>query len=150
MTGNKPDIREYIDNLLIEQKLMVLATASPEYPYCNLVGFACTPDLRTLVFVTGRDTRKYRNLKRNGKVSLLIDNRRNRVQDFREAAAVTAFGEAEEAAGRELEECRDLYVNRHPHLREFVDSPYTAIITVRVKRYTLVRRFQEVVELDME
>ena len=150
MKEDSSGVREYIDNLLRAQKLMVLASNGPEYPYCNLVGFASTGDLRSLIFVTGRDTRKYNNIKADGKVSLLLDNRRNSVSDFREAAAVSVLGFAEEASGEQLEEFRELYLQRHPHLHEFVNSPYTAIMKVTVSRYILVRRFQEVVELDME
>lgn len=150
LTDESSEIREYIRKLLRSQKLMVLASEGPEYPYCNLVGFTFTEDLRNFVFITGRDSRKYRNIKANSRVSLLLDNRKNSVEDFRKAAAVSVFGEAEEIEGSDLEKFKDLYLKRNPHLRQFVNSPYTSLIRVNVRKYILVRRFQEVVELTME
>jgi nitroimidazol reductase NimA-like FMN-containing flavoprotein (pyridoxamine 5'-phosphate oxidase superfamily) len=150
VAADHTEIRKYIRELLRKQRLMVLASTGPEYPYCNLVGFAFTEDLKYFIFITGRDSRKYRNIKANSRVSLLLDNRRNSVEDFREAAAVSVFGEAEEVEGKELEALQELYLKRHPHLREFLFSPYTALFRVRAIKYILVRRFQEVVELDME
>ncbi|MBF0327536.1 MAG: pyridoxamine 5'-phosphate oxidase family protein [Nitrospirae bacterium] len=53
----------------------VLATVSGNEPYTSLVAYAVTPDMKGLVFATPSATRKFRNLMKNTKVSLLIDSR---------------------------------------------------------------------------
>ncbi|MBM3133032.1 MAG: pyridoxamine 5'-phosphate oxidase family protein [Chloroflexi bacterium] len=121
--------------LFISQKLAVLATQSNGQPHGCLVAFAGSDDLRYLVFVTERDTRKYQDIRMNPRVAVLVDSRSNRESDFAETLAVTARGSAAEAEGKELDECRRLYLAKHPYLAEFVDRPGTALIRVRVEEY---------------
>jgi hypothetical protein len=142
-------IREDIRNLLSSQTLAVLATAGKQFPYCTLVGFAFTKDLKTLVFATVRDTRKFKNIETESAVSLLIDSRTNSVTDFKDAAALTALGSAAEITGTKRGPYKRLYLKRHPHLHDFIDSPNTVLVAITVKRYIFVQRFQEVLELEM-
>ena len=88
-----------IQDLLQDQKFAVLSTYDSSQPYCNLVAFADINKGKSIIFITDRNTRKYRNLKKNEKVSLLIDNRTNRNIDFDKAIAVTLMGRAKEVAG---------------------------------------------------
>ncbi|MBE0602748.1 MAG: pyridoxamine 5'-phosphate oxidase family protein, partial [Deltaproteobacteria bacterium] len=87
--------------LAASQRLAVLSTDDHGKPYSSLIAFASAPDLKTLVFTTPRLTRKFSNLCENERVSLLIDNRSNREEDFAEAAAATILGRAREVTGEE-------------------------------------------------
>jgi len=136
-----------IRELLESQRLAVLSTQDQIQPYSNLVAFAATPDLKYLLFATTRATRKYANLLANRRVSILIDNRSNEAADFAEAAAVTVLGQAEEMQGAELTQLLPVYLERHPYLRDFVTSPTCALFRVKVERYILVTRFQDVREI---
>jgi heme iron utilization protein len=136
-----------IRELLESQRLAVLSTQSQIQPYSNLVAFAATPDLKYLLFATTRATRKYANLLANCRVSILIDNRTNQAADFAEAAAVTVLGQAEEMHGTELKPLLPVYLDRHPYLGDFVTSPTCALFRVKVERYILVTRFQDVREI---
>jgi hypothetical protein len=42
-----------------------------------------------------------------------------------------------------------LYLQKHPNLREFISDPNCALMEIKVDKYMLVSRFQEVMELDM-
>jgi len=42
-----------------------------------------------------------------------------------------------------------LYLEKHPYLKDFVNSPSCAFLKLTVKTYYLVRRFQNVVEIHM-
>ena len=141
----KRDISEILDS----QQLGVLATYGSEYPYTNIVGFVVTDDLRHIVFATFRDTRKYGNIQTNPHVSILMDNRSNSVEDFSNAQALTILGTAEEVCEYEEHEITNLYLQKNPNLREFVLDPNCALMKVKVDKYILVSRFQEVMELDM-
>ena len=94
-----------IQDLLQDQKFAVLSTYDSSQPYCNLVAFADINKGKSIIFITDRNTRKYRNLKKNEKVSLLIDNRTNRNIDFDEAIAVTLMGRAKEVQGENRGYC---------------------------------------------
>jgi nitroimidazol reductase NimA-like FMN-containing flavoprotein (pyridoxamine 5'-phosphate oxidase superfamily) len=132
---------------LESQRLAVLSTQGKEKPYSNLVAFAVTPDLHYLIFATSRATRKYDNLSKHPLVSLLIDNRTNETADFAEAAAVTVLGRAREVQGDERSHYLNIYLAKHPYLGDFVTSPNCALFSVKVERYILVTRFQDVREI---
>jgi uncharacterized pyridoxamine 5'-phosphate oxidase family protein len=118
------------------QYFAVLNSLGDGLPYSNLVSFAISEDLRSLVFVTDRNTRKYRNIKENQNISLLIDNRTNQPSDVSQAIAVTVIGTAREETenGSSLQA---VFLTRHPHLHQFVDNPDNAMILVTVSEYII-------------
>jgi len=130
MTRHEDLLREIVST----QYFAVLNTIGQGLPYSNLVSFAATDDLRSLVFVTGRNTRKYRNIQDNHNISLLIDNRTNKPSDTSQAIAIAAIGIArEEIDNKSL--LRDIFLARHPQLRHFVDAPDNAIMLVIIRLY---------------
>jgi nitroimidazol reductase NimA-like FMN-containing flavoprotein (pyridoxamine 5'-phosphate oxidase superfamily) len=133
--------------LLSSQPLAVLGTAAATQPYASLVAYAINEELTTLLFSTTRATRKYRNLKANPQVTLLIDNRSNQESDFHEAMAATVLGSAAECLDEEVEALKSFFLLRHPHLADFLASPSCALLSVTIERYYLVRHFQQVLEL---
>ena len=142
--------RERLRALLESQRLAVLATHREGQPYGSLVSFVATEDMKQVLFATTRSTRKYENLTADARVALLIDNRSNQDSDIHEATAVTATGRADEIDGADKERFLRLYLERHPYLQDFVNSPTCALLRVRVETYYLVNRFQEVTELHAE
>jgi nitroimidazol reductase NimA-like FMN-containing flavoprotein (pyridoxamine 5'-phosphate oxidase superfamily) len=142
----RQQIYSLIHELLESQPLAVLATRSDRYPYCSLVAFAHTNNCREILFVTSRDTNKYKNLINCHEVSLLIDNRQNNPEDFSDAAAVTVLGSAVEVSGKELTRAKSVYLKRHSYLQEFISAPQSAMFVIVVEKYIFVRQFQKVVE----
>lgn len=129
--------------------LAVLATQGGGSPYASLVAFSATDDLTSIFFSTARATRKYANLMMNASVAMVIDTRMNQTADFTDAAAVTALGEVKESTGHEREEHLRIYLGKHPYTKEFVESPTTAFLRVRVRTYIMVSGFQNVQELHI-
>ena len=85
---DETSFRESLGNLLDTQNLAVLSTCRQDRPYSSIIGFVATEDFRRIIFATLRDTRKYANIQGNEHVSILIDSRTNRINDFRDAIAV--------------------------------------------------------------
>ena len=142
-------IKRDIKKLLQSQPLAVLATQNRGQPYASLIAFASSDDLKSLYFATTRSTRKYANLSGDSRVAVLVDNRSNKASDFRWAMAATATGKAKEVNARKREKALDLYLAKHPHLREFVHSPTCALCEIRVQTFFVVTRFQSVVEVHV-
>ena len=118
--------------------------------YGSLVAFAATDDLKSLLFATTRDTRKFDNLTLNPMVALVMDNRANQETDFHRAIAVTATGSVKESGAPEKDLLLKLYLSRHPYLKEFVTSPTCALLKVEVDNYYIVSNFQNVMELHIK
>jgi len=146
---NTPEGLDLIRNLLESQKLAVLSTQDHGQPYSNIVAMAATADLKYLLFATTRATRKYANLMADPRVAVLVDNRRNDPGDFTEAAALTALGKVWELQGGDRQQFLEVYLKKHPYLKDFVASPTCALLRVKVDRYILVTRFQEVREIQV-
>jgi len=141
------NVREALRGLLIGQPLSVLATYGPEGPHASLLAFAATDECGEVVFVTPRKTRKYVNLRAEGRAALLIDNRTNAPTDFADAMAATASGPVQEITGAERAPYARVFLQRHPDLVSFLESTEVAFLKMTVERYSVVRRFREVTEV---
>ncbi len=144
---NHTDAKATLRQLLDSRYVGVLATSKEDWPYANLVAFAVPDNIYEMIFATPRQSRKYENLAANPKVSMLMDDRSNNIEDLRDAVAATAIGTAVEAAGSERERCLVIYAARHPHLDDFARSASTAVFRITVEKYVMVSRFQNVVEI---
>jgi len=136
----------HLQETLAAQKFAALSTHRAGEAHASLIAFATTEDLKGLVFATDRATRKYANLRENARIALLIDTRSNQEEDLRDAVAITASGMAREVAGREREALLVGYLRKHPQLSDFVNAPTSALILLDVLSYSIVSRFQDIVE----
>ena len=143
----RDQLEDGIRQLFAEQSLAVVATQGEAGPHTSLVAYTHTQDLRTILFATSRATRKCANLVGNPKVALPIDNRSHSLADFHKATAATVIGDAHEAVDAERQQFLPLYVDAHPHLRDFVAAPTCAVVVVNVEKYSVVTQFQNVREL---
>ena len=142
-------IQQRLRELFESQQLAVLATHRSGQPYANLVAFYATEDLKHLFFVTPRTTRKFENLIADSRVSLLVNSSTNQTADFHRAVSVTVVGNASEVVGTERQPILERYLQKHPHLEDFVHSPSCALVRVSAKSYFMVQNFQHVLELHL-
>jgi nitroimidazol reductase NimA-like FMN-containing flavoprotein (pyridoxamine 5'-phosphate oxidase superfamily) len=142
-------IKKQLNELLDSQRFGVLATHHRGQPYASLVAFRATEDLKHMFFATTRSTRKYANLVANAGAAMLVDSRTNQDSDIANAIAATATGKTEEVGPAEKEHLLKLYLEKHPHLRDFATSPTCALVRMKVDTYYFVNRFQEVFELHI-
>lgn len=141
-----PDIPQQVSTLLTSQKLAVLATHRQGQPHVSLVAFTATTDSREIIFATTRTSRKFANLQADARAALLIDSRTNEEADFHRGQALSATGTVMELSGLEKHYRLQLFLTTHPHLREFVQSPSCALMSMLVQVYNVVSKFQKVIE----
>ena len=135
----KEDSINLVKELFSSQKLAVLSTQYGGQPFSNLIAFAYSDELRLLIFVTNRDTHKYRNISAENKVSVLVDSRKHELSDFENAVAITAFGTAGEVTGNEWKTLAALYLEKYPHLKDFVNKPSNALIKMDITDLFIAR-----------
>jgi nitroimidazol reductase NimA-like FMN-containing flavoprotein (pyridoxamine 5'-phosphate oxidase superfamily) len=150
MLNEEIQLKRLLGDLFRVQLFASLATLQGGRPYNSLIAFAATDDLKSILFVTKRQTRKYTNILSNNSVSVLIDSRSNRDSDVRNAVAVTAIGTAAEVTGDQKQKLLGIYLAKHHSLEKFAHLPESALFRIDVKRYFIVRNFQDVVELKIE
>ena len=117
-----PSLEDKLNQLFRSQTLGVLATQQKKKPYTSLVAFACSDDMRRIVFATAKTTRKFANIISNPSVAFFIDNRSNRAIDFRKAIGVTALGSVRQIHKNKNSKLMKLYLSKHPQLHSFLDS----------------------------
>ncbi len=138
-------VRDRLIELDKEQPLAVLATESDGQPYTSLIAYALTPDAEGVVFLTPRSTRKYRNIRKNENVALLIDSRKNRPEDYLSADSISILGKAYPMRKSEKRSSLETIITKkHPVLRKIMDSPETALILVKIHLCIHVTGFQRV------
>jgi nitroimidazol reductase NimA-like FMN-containing flavoprotein (pyridoxamine 5'-phosphate oxidase superfamily) len=147
--GTSQGLEGLLAALFATQRFAVLATQKDGQPYTNLVAFAATEDLKHLLFVTPRATRKFANLANDAQVAMMMDNRHNTASDLHDAVAVMAIGVAEEVEGPEKEALLRLYISKHPSLEAFAQAPSCALLKISVEKYDIAGKFQSVTELKM-
>ena len=145
---NINELSDLIKRILASQRFAVLVTQSEGQPYGNLIAFAEADNLRNLLFVTGRDTRKYSNILVSKKVALLIDSRTNQELDLINAVAITAMGTIHEVNSVNDEHHSVIYFSKHPQLKDFLYKPSNALMRVSVTDY-VVATFESVRHLSI-
>jgi len=143
-------LKEKLMKLFYTQPLAVLSTHNQGQPYGSLVAFVVSEDLKQIYFATDRATNKYRNISSDHRVSILIDNRSNQPIDIHRAIAATALGVAREVPKNDNSYPLKLYLNKHPHLRDFVHDENCVLLCIEVKKYYVVDKFQQVEEFNPE
>ena len=134
---NAEELSGLIKKVFTSQRFAVLATQSEGQPYSSLIAFAEADNLRSLIFVTSRDTRKYSNTQANRKVAVLVDSRTNQVSDLQNAVAITAIGTIEEVAESNRDYLSGIYLSKHPQLSDFLHEPSNAFMKVVVTEYVV-------------
>ena len=129
---------EEMKRLVSERGICVLATVSEGKPHCSLMAYVSDAECREIYMVTHRDTKKYRNLVNNPLVSLLIDTREGPTRDS-ETVALTVDGlcrpikaEAKKAS------VAAMLLDRHPHLKVFLDQPHAALLSIEITSFLLL------------
>jgi len=131
---------------LAKQKdICVLATVSGGNPHCSLMAYATDEDCREIYMVTGKGTKKYKNLIENPSVSLLIDTREEQaVSRPLQAKALTIAGlfqEIDDQGKKRLARARLL--ERHPHLAGFIDQTDTELLCIKATSFLLLNGLKE-------
>ncbi len=128
-----------VNEMLIGNSLCVLCTVSGDLPYCSLMTYVLSEDLKTVYMVTVRESRKYRNLLENPKVSLLVDNRQKIASTSDETvASITFEGILKHLEPIETEVVRSRLVEGHGELKEILTNPDCVIFGIELKTFLLL------------
>lgn len=144
-SGFKPELINAIRTLLKNQPFSILCTQGDCQPYGSLVAFAYSDDMKHLFFTTPTATRKYMLLCNCANVSMVIDSRSQHPDNMKEVEAVTITGKAKQIKdGNDYQRGLKMLKERHPYMKDFLESTSTALFRIDVVRYFHVTRFQEV------
>jgi len=144
---NAAPITELLQQLFQEQRFGALSTQADKHPYCNLVAFTPSEDLKFLVFTTPRSTNKYSNLLKNPVAAFLIDNRATAEKDVGSGVAVTALGRVSELAHEQADAFRALHIKRHEDFEDFINLSDCAVFQFHVEKYIIAQGIEQISSL---
>ena len=120
--------------------LCVLATVSEGKPHCSLMSYISDEEGQEIYLISHKQTKKYVNLLKNPKVSLLIDTREEKKGQRRiDIKALTVSGEFQMIKGSERKDLiRTKFLKKHPHLKDFLYDPGAEVFSIRIKSFQLL------------
>ncbi|MDF2461580.1 MAG: hypothetical protein K0S68_983 [Candidatus Saccharibacteria bacterium] len=108
------DLTEVLDILKRAQLLTISSLAADGSPQSALVGFAETPEAG-IIFYTPDSSRKYSNLKRDPRTSVVIGGD--------SMVTLQYEGTASELSGAELDRSKEVYFAKLPFARGYANLP---------------------------
>jgi nitroimidazol reductase NimA-like FMN-containing flavoprotein (pyridoxamine 5'-phosphate oxidase superfamily) len=131
---------EKMKDIVKSNDLCVLATVSEGKPHCSLMSYISDEEGQEVYLISHKQTKKYSNLMENPTVSLLIDTREQEKGQRRVyIKALTVSGEFQtikEPGKKDM--IRAKFLERHPHLRDFIKDPRTEIFSIKIKSFQLL------------
>ena len=138
------DIQDTIRGVLERNRLAVLATQRDGQPHASLMAFTSSGGLRFLSFATYRDTLKYESLRKDGRVAILIEDKKGGADHPGRRLVITALGEVTETPEEIRQDLVMKHLERHPDLAEFLGSPDCELVRVAIKAYQVVGGIEDV------
>jgi len=131
---------EKMKDIVKGNDLCVLATVSEGKPHCSLMSYISDEKGQEIYLISHKQTKKYVNLLKNPKVSLLIDTREEKKGQRRiDIKALTVSGEFQTIKDFGKKEfIRTKFLKRHPHLADFLNDPGAEIFSIRIKSFQLL------------
>ncbi len=143
---------EKIKNLIAEEDVCVLATLSENKPHCSLMLYVAEADLRMIHMATQKGTRKYRNMRNNPEISLLIDSRKTPCgKSLSETNSLTISGRFTEIQDiDERNAIRAKMIQRHPGHKAFFQDPELEIFGMKVESFLLLEGLTKACFMQVE
>jgi general stress protein 26 len=138
------EIYEKIYELMTNQQFGVLATIENDVPHTSIVAFTVTNSLRTILFLTKQDGRKYKNILANSVVTILVDHRPLSSKNITGSFAISATGTAKPVDLKNAIATKELFLFCHPSLAEYLDDPSFALVSISVSKYEISDGISEV------
>jgi len=126
-----------LETILRQNSLCVLCTEAAGSPYCSLMTYLPSDDLRVLYLISTRESRKFKNLLANPRVSVLVDSRQYPTAGAN-IVSVTFTGLFQPLADAEAERVKTAFAREHPELTEILNHPDSVIFAVKLTSYLLL------------
>jgi len=126
-----------LETILRENSLCVLCTEAAGNPYCSLMTYLLSDDRRTLYLVSTRESRKFKNLLANPRVSVLVDSRQHPAAGAN-IVSVTFAGLFQTLVDAETERVTTAFAREHPELTEILNHPDSVIFAIKLTSYLLL------------
>ena len=125
-----------VKDLLINEKLCTLATCVEDMPYVSLMNYTYVEEENKVILSTRKDSRKYENILRNKKISLLIFSSSSEV-------SATFLGTAITPEGDEEKRYRDMHLDS-AKMPQFILGDHIGVIIFSIEKIIVSNKQDQV------
>jgi nitroimidazol reductase NimA-like FMN-containing flavoprotein (pyridoxamine 5'-phosphate oxidase superfamily) len=129
---------ESIQEIIRTNNLAVLATCAENQPHCSLMAYISLEEQELIYMLTQKDSRKFRNISANPKVSLMVDTRLDNPEKRTSIKALTINGTCRPAEQTGQNHLKDLLLKRHPQLKALTDHQDAVVIEIKAESFLLL------------
>lgn len=131
---------EKMKDIVKKNDLCVLATISDGNPHCSLMSYVSDDECHEIYMISHKKTKKYDSIVTHSSVSLLIDTREEDKDDRKaHIKALTVNGKFQSINDMvQKEVIRTKFLQKHPHLIDFVNDPDAEIFSIKIKSFQLL------------
>ena len=146
------DKMQIIDDLILSRELCVLATSDGIEPYTSLMTYLIDHASMKFFFLTKRNSRKSRNLRKCPHVSLLIDNRDKHLANSPDMAmALTIQGVyIPLRKDQTIDAIIKRFIMKYPYIQDFATHPDTELVRIQARTGLLLQGFEDKFETKFE
>ncbi|MGB9439249.1 MAG: pyridoxamine 5'-phosphate oxidase family protein [Desulfobacterales bacterium] len=126
-----------IKALILRKDSCVLATTDGETPHCSLMAYVPDDSGERLFLITSSASRKYQNIRRHPRVSLLIDTRGEQQRELTHALTVTGTCDILQDTG-EIAHVKATSARQHPQLDDLIRKYEMVVMCVQVDFFLLL------------
>lgn len=128
-----------VEEILAANKLCVLCTHGGDKPHCSLMTYVPGDDLRILYMVSSRESRKFKNILANPRVSILVDTRQDTAgKEDAKITSITFEGIHEPLQQENMEQLIAHLNAKNPRLSEIINDPASILFGIRLKSYLML------------
>ena len=142
--NKKSEVKELIEGIIKTIDLAVLATEGDGQPHASLIKISPIQSSNHLVFATYRNTLKFRNIKKNNQVAVLIESSIINDKGLKQCVILTIIGYTEEVNATENEAVYQAHLKRHPDMESFMLSSDCALLKIIAQSYQVVYGIDEI------
>jgi len=118
--------------------LGVLATCADHQPHSSLMAYVPHEDCRTIYMLTQRDSRKFRNISANPRVSLMVDTRLDSPESRPAIKALTISGTCSPSPQSMQKQFKHLLVQNHPQLETMAAQEDSIVMEITIESILLL------------
>lgn len=136
------DISKEVKNLLKNEKLCTLATCVENNPYVSLMNFTYVEEENKVILSTRRDSKKYDNIIKNKKISLLLFSSTS-------GLSATFLGKAMRIEGEEEKRYREMHMQKNK-MPQFILGDDIGVVVFTIEQIIVSDKQDQVTYINEE
>lgn len=140
---------ETAKDIILSGSMAVLATSADSQPHCSLMSYLAREDARTIFMLTLKNSRKFKNILNNPRVSLLIDTRNMPGVEPSAIKALTIEAVCLPVEDKRGQKLKKALIERNPQLEPLGRQEDSVVLEIQPGSFLLLDGVNDAYYLDL-